>query len=89
MRNPNIDKYPFVYAWGRFLGSFSYYIMGQIKRAIEENAPKTAIYKDEVNDVWKTVDEVQSKNGKRVLSNIIYEIFKDDDCLEELLEHLK
>lgn len=51
-------KYPYIRAWGEWMGSYDYYIVQQTELAQRENAPATAIYKGE--EGWKTVEDVQN-----------------------------
>lgn len=51
-------KYPYIRAWGEWIGSYDYYIRDQQALAEREAAPATAIYKGE--DGWKTVEDVQN-----------------------------
>jgi hypothetical protein len=52
----NRSKYPFICAWGARLGSFQYYIDGEVARAIEDNAPERATYKSGDGN-WRTIDD--------------------------------
>jgi hypothetical protein len=51
----NRAKYPFICAWGARLGSFMYYVDGEIDRAIKDKAPERAIYKSG-DGTWRTID---------------------------------
>jgi hypothetical protein len=59
----NRAKYPFIVAWGYRLGSFQYYIDGEIEKAIEDNAPERAIYKSGSGE-WRTIDDCANPNAK-------------------------
>jgi hypothetical protein len=59
----NRAKYPFIVAWGNRLGSFQYYIDGEIERAIEDNAPERAIYKSG-DGTWRTIDNCSNAAAK-------------------------
>ncbi len=48
--------YPYIVAWGRYMGSFQYYIDDQQLEAQQDNAPQTAVYKKD--RVWVTFDEL-------------------------------
>jgi hypothetical protein len=52
----NRARYPFICAWGARLGSFMYYIDGEVARAIEDGAPDRATYKSG-NGEWRTIDD--------------------------------
>jgi len=45
MKLETIKKYPYIWAWGKSLGSFDYYIEMQIAKAVAEQAPWDACYK--------------------------------------------
>lgn len=49
-------SYKYVRAWCQFMGSFPYYITDQIDRAKEDNAPETAVYKND--NGWVTLDQI-------------------------------
>jgi hypothetical protein len=59
----NRAKYPFICAWGARLGSFMYYIDGEISRAIEDGASDRAIYKSGTGE-WRTIDDCSDLNVK-------------------------
>lgn len=46
-------KYPYIVAWGRFVGSHGYYILRQMQKAEKANAPSDAIYERD-NNSWST-----------------------------------
>ena len=52
--------YVLIRAWGQYMGSYSYYIRDQIAIAKEDNAPGNAIYKNEDDGTWVTVDKLNS-----------------------------
>lgn len=52
-------KYPYIYAWGKNLGSFNYYIQEQINLAEKENAPERAIYRRDTGE-WIIIDEIEN-----------------------------
>ena len=37
--------YPYIAAWGHLMGSFAYYIKDETQRAIESQAPRSAIFR--------------------------------------------
>jgi hypothetical protein len=59
----NRSKYPYIVACGNRLGSFQYYIDGEIDRAIEDKAPERAIYKSGSGE-WRTIDDVSNASVK-------------------------
>lgn len=63
--------YPYIWAWGKSIGSFDYYIQGQIELAEADNAPQNAIFKRS-DDTWATVDEIvndELRNEIEVVAN--------------------
>jgi len=54
----NRNEYPYLYHWGKMMGSFDYYINDQIEKAKKLNAPKNTIYF--TKDVPVTFDEVKN-----------------------------
>lgn len=48
-------KYPYIVAYGRFMQSMDYYIVGQCAEAEDDGAPDDAYYKD--SHGWRTVEE--------------------------------
>src|SRR5689334_20218 len=59
-------KYPYIYAWGKFMRSEDFYIGGQMELAEFENAPQDAIFRGS-EGTWETIGEVTDKN---TLSNV-------------------
>lgn len=52
--------YPYIYAWGQYMGSYEYYILKQIDLAIEMNAPKDAIFfTSEPFNMWSTISDIK------------------------------
>jgi len=51
-------KYPYVYAWGKLMGSYNYYIENQMELAEKENAPKNATFRKD-NGGWNTTTHLQ------------------------------
>lgn len=57
-------EFPYIAAWGSFLGSEPYYIIQQIREARYDNAPKNSIYKDTTTDEWVTFDDCRNQSAK-------------------------
>jgi hypothetical protein len=55
------NEYPYIEAWGRYLGSLSYYIRDQTDKARRDKAPRTAIY--ERDGKWITFEEVTNPHA--------------------------
>lgn len=53
----------YVVAWGRLLGSMTYYIRAQVWRAEVDEAPADAIYRDK-DGRWHTIDEIQDRDTR-------------------------
>ena len=51
------NDYPYIRAWGRMLGSDSYYIDRQVAQARTDGAPPNAVYRN-ANGQWQTTDDV-------------------------------
>lgn len=51
--------YPYIRAWGKYLGSFAYYINDQIDQANQDGAPEDAVYKNNEN-VWVTFGQLNA-----------------------------
>jgi hypothetical protein len=56
--------YKHIDAWGRMLGSYSYYIVGEQTKAAEDNAPLDAIFYDDREKRWHTYEEINSPSTK-------------------------
>ena len=61
-------EYIFIWLWGANSGSFSSYIQDQVNKAIEDKAPKTAIFKRSCGK-WATIGEMENS----VLANRLIE----------------
>jgi hypothetical protein len=53
------DEYPYIVLWGRYLGSYDYYIEQEVAQAKKDNAPKNATFTDSTGR-WHTFDEVKN-----------------------------
>ena len=49
-----IEKYPWIVAWGHNMGSYAYYIDAQCEKAEQTNAPFDAIYQLDDGE-WATI----------------------------------
>lgn len=59
----NTKTYPFITAWGRYMGSFQYYIDQQIALAMIEDAPEDAIYRAAMSGEWVRMADVTSQHA--------------------------
>lgn len=62
---PNAHQYPWIVAWGRYLGSFDYFITAELERARADSAPRTAISRKHIppsnpapSHEWTTADDL-------------------------------
>lgn len=58
--------YPYIRAWGEYMGSMSYYINDERRRAEQDNAPATALHR-KTDGSWFTLEEIQSEALRRRL----------------------
>ena len=68
MKTVTAADYSGIEAWGRVLGSRSWFIDGEQKLALSEGAPLNAIYKDRTGH-WVTIDEVADESLRNRLEN--------------------
>lgn len=74
----NPADYKHIAVWGRILGSFEYYIVGQQAKAHAAGAPITAVYeKYDTNGrgptgEWVTADECSEEMQERIAATIAY-----------------
>lgn len=62
-------EYKYIVAWGRMMQSFSYYINGEVAKAIKDNAPKTAIYRQD-DGTWATWEDIKSPDTRSTIEQI-------------------
>jgi hypothetical protein len=60
--------YKWIRAWGRMMGSYDYYINGEVERARADRAPQNAIFKRDSG--WATTAGIQSDSTKENLRQI-------------------
>lgn len=60
------QDYQWIRKWGKFVGSFNYYIEDQVAEARKDNAPQTAICKD-MNGHWSTIDDITASETRKQL----------------------
>lgn len=58
--------YPWIRAWGRSLGSFDYYIDGQVRKARKDRADEYATYKRD-DGTWATVDSLNEDTFRQLI----------------------
>lgn len=61
--------YPYIRAWGKFMGSHQYYINDEIARAKNDEAPQDAIYKRDGR--WITFRQITSTTTREVIEQMI------------------
>ena len=69
-----MKDYLYIRAWEHMMGSGSFYRASVLKMARAENAPETAIYRDNVENRWRTYDEIKSESTKREIQKIADQI---------------
>lgn len=62
--------YPYIRAWGTYLGSFPYYINDQIALATKDGAPERSIYKSHEGQ-WVTFDEIENLRVKALVQKYV------------------
>jgi hypothetical protein len=62
--------YPYITAYGRYLGSKQYYIAGTKERATKDNAPNDVVFYrvEDGNRVWTTIDQLPGDLKRIILS---------------------
>lgn len=55
--------YVYIRAWGQTLGSFPYYIEGEVEKARHSNAPETAIYRRD-DGSWATFEGIVAEDTR-------------------------
>jgi hypothetical protein len=70
----NNHGYLYIVRWGRFLGSYDYFIQDECDLAQKENAPLNAIYPRQKpacshrpEDGWATTDDVTNPRAREAL----------------------
>lgn len=58
--------FPYIRAWGHMMGSFQYYIDEQLRKAREDGAPETAIYRND-DGSWCTWEGIKSEHTKALI----------------------
>ena len=72
--NGNIKTYPYIRAWGRYLGSFNYYIEDQVALARAEDAPDDALYKASLTGRWVRFYECTNQHAVASVTYLIREM---------------
>lgn len=61
--------YKHIRAWGKFMGSYEYYIQNQQNEAADDQAPLDAIYKR--GEKWTLYSEVESETTRLAVDQIL------------------
>lgn len=69
--------YAYVRAWGQTLGSFPYYIEGEVEKARRSNAPETAIYQRD-DGSWATFEGIASKDTRNAIAALASKLMSED-----------
>jgi hypothetical protein len=72
------SMYPYIWAWGRYLGSSDYYMEQQEEFAKKVDALHNVIYFDDHENRWVTVDEVMPDDTRAWLHDFVHLNFKAD-----------
>lgn len=67
------NDYPYIRAWCRLMHSADYYLLGELRRARAEDAPKDAIYSTDEDEGWATVTSVKSAETRTLLDRFVAE----------------
>ena len=70
-------KYLYIRAWGKLLGSFPYYIEGEVAKAEKENAPETAIFRRE-DGTWEVFEGIGYEDTKARIAAMVENMRKDN-----------
>ena len=62
--------YKFIRAWWKMLGSFSYFVKGEVEQARRDNAPQNAVYRN-ADGRWVTYDEITSERTRERVTAIV------------------
>lgn len=72
--------YNHIVAWGRMMGSFQYFIDGEVERARLANAPKTAIY-CRSNGSWATYEDIESDYTRLTIDAILERLLREGEVV--------
>ena len=66
-------RYPSIRAWGKYLGSYAYYIEEQVRKAQDDDAPLNAIYFGGTGPEprWITADEITNPHAAAFIEHWI------------------
>ena len=64
-------KYPYIVAWGKWIGSSEYYIEGQCKTANNEGANENSVYWNSELNKWIQFDELTKVVKKQIEGMLI------------------
>lgn len=59
-KNRVLAKYPYIVAWGKILGSNSWFVEEQCRKADKENAPTDATHQKFDSDGWSRIGELSA-----------------------------
>lgn len=68
------QSYKAIEVWGHRLGSYMFYIHDQQRRAAEENAPLTAIYKHQ-DGSWVTIADITNLDTREEVMEDTMKLF--------------
>lgn len=67
----SVRDYPWIRAWDRMMGSFSYWTDMQLIRARADNAPQDAVYYNQDVGLWVTLEEIESEETRTRLEGYL------------------
>lgn len=59
-------RFPCIVKWGRYLGSYDYYIANELLRAEEDNAPTTAYNHNDPNG-WDIAENIKNPDIRKLI----------------------
>jgi hypothetical protein len=69
-----MTDYKYIRAWGYMMGSFEYYVRGQVDKARRDNAPADAIYRDD-DGTWHRYANVTRADTRMVIDRLMEQHF--------------
>jgi hypothetical protein len=66
MKQETETDYPYIHRWGQMMGSGTYYIDQNVRKAKETGAPRNAVYPHD-DGTWATTDDIKRKSTRRMM----------------------
>ena len=61
-----MQKYPYIVAWGKMMGSFRYYIVDQCWKADDQKVREDACYWSDTDTKWKYLSDMREELQKEL-----------------------